>query len=519
VCLRLAPLAEVGLDYLRLGQPVPTLSGGEAQRLKLAGHLADSAVRLQSPRRAAAASPGNDGPRRGSLFLFDEPTTGLHFDDVAKLLRAFRRLIDAGHSLLVIEHNLDVIRAADWIIDLGPEGGEAGGRVIGAGTPDEVMQVAASHTGRALMEEDLASRVVQDSGSMARYAETPLYRPSAPTRIEIHGAREHNLKNVDVNLGLNQFTVITGVSGSGKSTLAFDILFAEGQRRYLESLNAYARQFVQPSSRPDVDAIFGIPPTVAIEQRTSRGGHKSTVATLTEIYHFLRLLYVKLGVQYCPTCDARIEPQSVDAIAARLLKDYRGKSITLLSPLIVARKGLYTALAKWARGKGFAHLRVDGNSLPTAKWPRLDRFIEHNIELPIAEIKVSTSREAELREKLDVALQHGRGVVHVQRGCGAGAGPESAAAIFSTKRACPNCGTGFPELDPRLFSFNSKHGWCKSCFGTGLQLPQFDAEQSGEESAWREDADAPSEICAQCAGQRLNPIALVCCFAARRSPH
>src|SRR6202042_3744284 len=127
VCLRLAPLAEVGLDYLRLGQPVPTLSGGEAQRLKLAGHLADSAVRLQSPKRTAAASAG---PRRGSLFLFDEPTTGLHFDDVAKLLRAFRRLIEAGHSLLVIEHNLDVVRAADWIIDLGPEGGTAGGEVV-----------------------------------------------------------------------------------------------------------------------------------------------------------------------------------------------------------------------------------------------------------------------------------------------------------------------------------------------------------------------------------------------------
>ncbi len=238
----------------------------------------------------------------------------------------------------------------------------------------------------------------------------------APLSIEIHGAREHNLKNVDVSLGLNRFTVITGVSGSGKSTLAFDILFAEGQRRYLESLNAYARQFVQPASRPDVDAIFGIPPTVAIEQRTSRGGHKSTVATLTEIYHFLRLLYVKLGVQYCPACDARIEPQSADAIAARLLKDYRGQDITVLAPLIVARKGLYTALAKWARGKGFAQLQVDGRLLPTAKWPRLDRFIEHNIELPVATLTVSAAREPELRRALDLALEHGRGVVHVADG-------------------------------------------------------------------------------------------------------
>ena len=503
VCVRLAPLAEVGLDYLRLGQPVPTLSGGEAQRLKLAGHLADSSVRLKTPKKGARDKDA--GPvGRGSLFLFDEPTTGLHFDDVAKLLRAFRRLIDAGHSLLVIEHNLDVIRAADWIVDLGPEGGDGGGRVVGVGTPAEIAAIGASHTGRALIEDSAADHHrpgVRDA-SMPSYGTAPAARTGMPTAIEIVGAREHNLKNVDVNLGLNQFTVITGVSGSGKSTLAFDILFAEGQRRYLESLNAYARQFVQPSSRPDVDAIFGIPPTVAIEQRTSRGGHKSTVATLTEIYHFLRLLFVKLGVQYCPACDARIEPQTADAIAARVLQDYRGKQITLLAPLIVARKGLYTALAKWARGKGFEHLRVDGKLIPTKKWPRLDRFIEHNIELPVAAVKVNASGEAALREQLDLALLYGKGVVHVQLNEASGD-----AAVFSTKRACPNCGTGFPELDPRLFSFNSKHGWCKSCFGTGLQLPEFDAEQSGEELSWRDDSDAPPQACPECAGQRLNPVA------------
>jgi excinuclease ABC subunit A len=554
VCVRLAPLADVGLDYLRLGQPVPTLSGGEAQRLKLAGHLAENAVRLQSskkaPRKAASpkSAPGaKEAPlRRGSLFLFDEPTTGLHFDDVAKLLRAFRRLIDAGHSLLVIEHNLDVVRAADWIIDLGPEGGAAGGSVVCIGTPAEVMRTAASHTGRALAEAENplpfgshsgngaldAANAVRDADGVAYGAPASAHatnglvrRSNLPTSIEIHGAREHNLKNVDVNLGLNQFTVITGVSGSGKSTLAFDILFAEGQRRYLESLNAYARQFVQPASRPDVDAIFGIPPTVAIEQRTSRGGHKSTVATLTEIYHFLRLLYVKLGVQYCPVCEARIEPQSADAIAARLIRDYRGKSITVLAPLIVARKGLYTALAKWARSKGFAHLQVDGRLLPTAKWPRLDRFLEHNIELPIATLTLSAAREAELRRALDSALEHGRGVVHVASGAGA-----AAVSIFSTKRACPNCGTGFPELDPRLFSFNSKHGWCKGCFGTGLQLEEFDAEQSGEESAWREAGatqagatqagavsaeDARPITCPDCAGLRLNPVALHVLFRDR----
>jgi len=490
ICLRLGVLAEVGLEYLRLGQPVPTLSGGEAQRLKLAAHLADHAVTRSGARGAA---------RQGSLFLFDEPTTGLHFDDIAKLARSLRRLTEAGNSVLVIEHNLDVIRCADWIIDLGPEGGEAGGRIVCTGTPDEVMRQAASHTGRALAAAASAA-MLPDPAREVRDAAPVSVARFVPEAIQVRGAREHNLKGIDVDLQLNQFTVITGISGSGKSSLAFDIVFAEGQRRYLESLNAYARQFVQPAARPDLDAVYGIPPTVAIEQRTSRGGRKSTVATLTEIYHFLRLLYVKLGVQYCPTCDATVEPQSEAAIAARLLKDYRGKRITLFSPLIVARKGLYTTLAKWARSKGYAELRVDGRLLPTAKWPRLDRFLEHNIELPVATFGVQPSTEPELRRHLAAALEHGKGVVQVQAGSGA-------AAIYSTRRACPSCGTGFPELDPRLFSFNSRHGWCASCFGSGVELKGFDAEQSGEEAAWRDPASAQAGPCPACEGERLNPVA------------
>ncbi len=494
VCHRLQPLADVGLEYVRLGQPVPTLSGGEAQRLKLAAHLSSHVT-------AKAAGASTSAPR-GSLFLFDEPTTGLHFDDIAKLLRTFRRLVDAGHSVLVVEHNLDLIRAADWIIDLGPEGGDAGGCVVCVGTPQDVMQATASHTGRALREAELPAAF----GLSVRDAETAAARPYASDRIEIYGAREHNLKNIDVQLGRNQFTVITGISGSGKSSLAFDILFAEGQRRYLESLNAYARQFVQPASRPDVEAIVGIPPTVAIEQRTSRGGRKSTMATLTEIYHFLRLLYVKLGTQYCPDCNVPIEPQTQDAIAARLIKDFRGQHIVLLAPLVVARKGLYTALAKWARGKGHAQLRVDGVLRPTAKWPRLDRFALHSIELPVASLIATAGAEPELRAALGSALNLGRGFVQIATEGESGAA-SSALRVFSTKRACPTCGTGFPDLDPRLFSFNSKHGWCQSCFGTGLELPDFDAEQSGEESAWAYANDTSAQICAHCAGERLNPVA------------
>ncbi|WP_129781471.1 excinuclease ABC subunit UvrA [Peristeroidobacter soli] len=504
----LRPLAEVGLDYLRLGQPVPTLSGGEAQRLKLAGHLAESAT-----------ARSDDDATPGKLFLFDEPTTGLHFDDIAKLLRAFRRLIAAGHSLLVIEHNLDVIAASDWLIDLGPEGGEAGGEIIAVGTPADLMKVPGSHTGKALREVQSGWKIA-DQRTVVPLAASA-HRPKSNV-ISIHGAREHNLKNVDVELPRDKFIVVTGVSGSGKSTLAFDIVFGEGQRRYLESLNAYARQFVQPASRPDVDAIFGIPPTVAIEQRTSRGGRKSTVATLTEIYHFLRLLYVKLGTQYCPDCDVPIEPQSFESIFARISRDYRGKSVSLLAPLVVARKGFYTDLAAWALKKGYEQLRVDGELLPTQSWPRLSRFQEHTIELPVATVQVSARNERELREALTTALDFGKGVVHlldesvkvkkapVAKKAAKGSTAIAANAglsIFSTRRACPSCAKSFAELDPRLFSFNSKHGWCEDCYGTGLQIRGFDEEQSGEEIWWNEWFEQEAEVCDTCEGERLNPIA------------
>ncbi len=485
----LEPLVAVGLDYLRLGQPVPTLSGGEAQRLKLAGHL------------VAAGRGGEAGESK--LFLFDEPTTGLHFDDVAKLLGAFRRLMDAGNSLVVIEHNLDVIRAADWIIDLGPEGGERGGTLVASGTPEQVASCKESHTGRALVEfEAERQRVLRTGRAELPVVPSLLERVADAPRdsIVVHKAREHNLKEVDVEIPRAGMTVVTGVSGSGKSTLAFDIVFAEGQRRYLESLNAYARQFVQPAGRPDVDAIFGIPPTVAIEQRTSRGGRKSTVGTLTEVHHFLRLLYVKLGTQHCPDCDVPIEPQSADAIVARLQREARGRRIVLLAPLVVARKGYYTDLAKWAVTRGYERLRVDGEYLPTAKWPRLDRFREHTIELPVGEILVAPKSEQELRACLQRALDFGKGVVHVL--------DKGRVRVFSTRRACRSCGRSFAEPDPRLFSYNSKHGWCGTCFGTGLAIKGFDAEQTGEEIWWNDWFEGETAACPSCDGQRLNPEAL-----------
>jgi excinuclease ABC subunit A len=479
VLKRLQPLADVGLSYVRLGQPVPTLSGGEAQRLKLAGHLADT-----------------DSTDR-QLLIFDEPTTGLHFEDIAQLMRAFGKLTARGHSLLIIEHNLDVIGAADWLIEMGPEGGDAGGRIIAEGTPAVFRAAKTGHTGAALATYLLTADAVRDQGAATkRVAKTP------PRTIEVRGAHEHNLKNINVSIPHGAMTVVTGVSGSGKSTLAFDIIFGEGQRRYLESLNAYARQFVQPAARADADSVTGIPPTIAIEQRTSRGGRKSTVATLTEVYPFLRLLFVKLGVQHCPDCDLPIEPLSPDAIAARILKQHRQRTVNLYAPLVSSRKGLYNELARWAQKKGYAELRVDGKLVPTARWPKLARHRTHDIELPLGELAISAQNEPRLRELIATGLDAGKGVLLLEAG--------GKTQSFSSRRACPGCGTGFAELDPRLFSYNSSKGWCESCFGTGLEIGEFDAEQTGEESAWLEEAADHS--CSSCEGQRLNPLALAVKF-------
>ncbi len=526
VTARLQPIVDVGLDYVRLGQPVPTLSGGEAQRLKLAGFLAD-----------AAAGPRQPAAKKGTLFLFDEPTTGLHFDDIAKLMRSLRKLLDAGHSLIVIEHNLDVIRSADWIIDLGPEGGDAGGELVCTGTPDDVKAHATSHTGKALRDYDstLGLSFTAEEGrplQLIAKARRDAARLAAGNDIRIVNAREHNLKSLNVDIPRDKFTVVTGVSGSGKSTLAFDILFNEGQRRYLESLNAYARSIVQPAGRPEVDAVYGIPPTVAIEQRLSRGGRKSTVATTTEVWHFLRLLWVKLGTQRCVHDGAEVRPQSVESIAAQLLREHRGQHVGLLAPLVVNRKGVYTDLAKWAKARGHTHLRVDGEFVKVDPWPRLDRFKEHTLELPVGDILVTPAREAELRELLARALDVGKGVLHLltpldglaeAMAHGTPTAHIGTLKVFSTKRACPQCGTSYPELDPRMFSYNSKHGWCTACVGTGLALTREQRKalddsvrdddqkgQKGREQSFPSDEPEVEGLsgapCPDCKGSRLNPI-------------
>jgi excinuclease ABC subunit A len=514
-------LDEVGLGYLRLGQPLNTLSGGESQRLKLVGHL--------------SVAPDNK-----NLFIFDEPTTGLHFDDVAMLLRLFQRLVDRGHSLVVVEHNLDVIKSADWIIDLGPEAGDQGGEVVTTGTPEQVARAENSHTGRFLAQilgSARGSRAVfggspkitmsvyaeEDDESALRAAEEPLgQRPNGARRrralpnplkdgaIHVRGAREHNLQNIDLKIPREQLVVITGLSGSGKSTLAFDILFAEGQRRFLDSMSPYARQFVEQLEKPDVDLVSGLPPSVAIEQRVTRGGGKSTVATVTEVYHFLRLLFAKTGTQFCPGCDLPVAKQSVQSIIKQIETAAKRGSLKVLAPLVKARKGFHTDVARWAERQGFDTLYVDGKLVPIARFRKLERFKEHTIDVVTG--LIDRRRLADAREIARQALEIGRGTARLLDS-------KNRITVVSTEMSCPNCGRAFEELDPRLFSFNSPHGMCEECGGFGEIWDQdyqtgnsrddesaLENELAAErQSEWIEEGEARE--CPSCHGSRLNAVA------------
>ena len=336
-----------------------------------------------------------------------------------------------------------------------------------------------------------------------------MFRPDADLNrgaVTIQGAREHNLKNLSLSLPHNAFVVITGVSGSGKSTVAFDILFAEGQRRFLDSMSAYARQFVEQLARPDVDLIAGLPPTVSIEQRTSRGGGKSTVSTVTEIYHFLRLLFAKLGTPYCPDCQIPVEAQTRDELGRRLQAECRTRGdLLLLAPMVRNRKGFHTDVAEWAAKHGYAQVRADGKLYDTSERLRLDRFREHDVEI-VAGVLGNKGRkvDAEQQQLVDETLKLGRGTLFALDNAGQ-------VTIHSTERACPKCGRSFQPLDPKLFSYNSAQGWCPQCRGFGelFYLPEVDRRERADviEETWFNWMEDERETCPECRGARLNAIA------------
>ncbi|BCU76522.1 excinuclease ABC subunit UvrA [Luteolibacter sp. LG18] len=481
----LQPLAEVGLGYLKLGQPLNTLSGGEAQRLKLCQLLAET-----------------KGDSAGSkLLILDEPTTGLHFTDIERLLAVFQRLVDSGHSLLVIEHNLDVIKCADWILDLGPEAGANGGQLVGDGPPEHIATLG-TETARFLKDALAGGRGLHNQAPVS----TAVYEGTEA--ITLSGARHHNLKNISLEIPREKFVVLSGLSGSGKSTLAFDILFAEGQRRFLDSMSAYARQFAEQLEKPEIDRLAGLPPTVAIEQRVSQGGGKSTVATVTELWNFIRLLYSKLGVQYCPDCQVPVEKQSLAAIENTLRGHLKKGPVSLLAPVIRARKGFHTEVAEWALKQGFTRLLVDKKFREAEGFQRLERFKEHDIDVVVADFpKGAANTAAPVARALDI----GKGVIRLFT-------PDKKFVLLSSEASCPCCHKSYDDLDPRLFSFNSPHGWCLDCRGHGLvpkrrrhlDTSRFDSVLEAELDADRtiermEDEELVE--CPSCHGARLNRTA------------
>jgi len=466
----LESLVEVGLGYIRLGQPINTMSGGEAQRLKLSRYL----------KKGAANSTHK-------LFIFDEPTTGLHFDDIGKLLTSLQRLVDNGNTVLVIEHNMDVVKSADWVIDLGPDGGDAGGHVVATGTPEDVANNDRSHTAWFLKKYlDGSGRLKPNRALPEQVSESlaPFSVSQLSNAIALKGAREHNLKDLNLVVPHNELVVLTGVSGSGKSTLAFDILFAEGQRRFLDSLAPYVRQYMKILERPEVDLVTGLSPTVAIEQRISYASRRSTVATLTEIYHFLRLLYSKLGVQHCPGCGRKLSAHTRAEIVDQIKKRYRRKQGTILIPKVFGRKGFHKDVFFRAMKKGFKKARVDGKISLLKEGMALSRYHEHTIELVVGPI-----RSASLESLVNTALEEGSGnLIIVDR--------QHNEEVFSQHGICPTCGIGLEQLDPRLFSFNSKQGACPQCNGLGVLVDKED------------EKIADQRICPKCSGSRLKPQAL-----------
>ncbi len=486
---KLSLLESIGLGYLTLGQPLNTLSGGEAQRLKLVKFLAE--ISPSAKKNTSAES---------LLILLDEPTTGLHREDVALLTEILRKLVAAGNTVVVVEHQTDVLLACDWLLELGPDAGAAGGRLVAAGTPETV---ARGNTATApFLRDALKNARTRRGKKISPPASDGGKTDSAPIagtpEIRLRGVREHNLKNISLTVPHHALTVFTGVSGSGKSSLAFDVIFAEGQRRFMECMSAYARQFVEQLPRPDADVLEGLPPTVAIEQRITRGSAKSTVATVTEVAQYLRLLFSRIGVMHNPATGtplvAGTQEQVVERVAAVLRKKNR-RTLMLASPLVRNRKGHHRPLADWARAHGFEKLRIDGKITKLEDFVPLDRYREHDVEVVVADAKPET-----LATIVPQALRIGKGVCLLTDSTGA------AASWFSRERIDPQTGESFAGLDPKDFSWNSPRGWCEECRGHGRVVESWGTQ----EGALNDDAlsDCVSEkICPACGGERLNPVA------------
>ena len=282
-------------------------------------------------------------------------------------------------------------------------------------------------------------------------------------KIVIKGAKEHNLKNINLEIPRDKLVVVTGLSGSGKSSLAFDTLYAEGQRRYVESLSSYARQFLGIMEKPNVESIEGLSPAISIDQKTTSKNPRSTVGTVTEIYDYIRLLYARIGIPYCPNCGKKIEKQSIDQIIDNILELKEGTRIQVLAPVVRARKGEFVKQIEGYQKEGFVRAKIDGEVYELSDDIELDRKKKHNIDLVVDRLVIKPEIRSRLTESVETALKHANNIVTIDI-----VGKEE--KIYSCNYACPDCGFSFPEITPRMFSFNNPFGACPSCLGIGYLM-------------------------------------------------
>ncbi|MES2121590.1 MAG: excinuclease ABC subunit A, partial [Chlamydiota bacterium] len=431
---KLLTLQEVGLGYIKLGQPSPTLSGGEAQRIKLAKEL-------------TRPSSGN------TLYLLDEPTTGLHFHDIHKLIGVLQKLVDKGNTVLVIEHNMDLVKTADWIIDLGPEGGKFGGELVAAGTPEKIAKMA-TPTGAAVKK---ALRPL----AIAEMEKQELVTRSPIEEITIEGATQNNLKKVSETIPRGKITLCTGPSGSGKSSFAFETVYAEGQRRYIESLSAYARQFVKQMPKPKVERIEGLSPAIAIEQKSHAGNPRSTIGTMTESYDFLRVLYAHLGKAYCPETGEEIRTISKDYVLEKLLALPEKSKVQILSPLLMKRSEKFEDLKERLQRQGFLRIRLNGFYYELDQEIPFDKQRKNALFLVIDRLSIAQENRKRLFDAIDQAATLSGGTLT--------AAHEDKELFFNLSFAVVSTGKSYPPITPHTFSFNTEQGMCLDCQGLGFQ--------------------------------------------------
>lgn len=429
---KLGLLAKVGLDYLTLGQPSTTLSGGEAQRIKLAKEL----VRPDTGK---------------TLYILDEPTTGLHFADSRKLIEILQDLVGKGNTVAVIEHHMDLVKTVDYVLDLGPEGGEGGGRIIGEGTPEQLAKKD-TPTGRALKE------ALSETLSLP---EKPSIAPDSFTKsIEIVKAAQNNLKDVSLQIPHGKITVCTGPSGSGKTSLAFETIYAEGQRRYIESLSSYARQFVKQMPKPKIESLEGLAPAIAIEQKKHAGNPRSTIGTMTEVYDYLRILYAVRGTAYCPETGEKIQTISREFVQKELLKLPEKTKVQILSPLQIKRSDSFDKIVQKLQKEGFLRIRLNGTYYEIDEEIPYDRNLKNELLIVIDRLIIKPGIEKRLYDAIDTAVSYSKGIII--------ADIEGKDRFFNLAFAVPSTGKSYPEITPHTFSFNTEEGMCPDCQGLGF---------------------------------------------------